>query len=86
MLRSPEKLLLTKLGQAVRDQRHELRLSQEELAERADLHRTYVADIERGTRNLGFVNLVRVAEALELPVESLVAGITLKRQRPKSKK
>lgn len=86
MSSAAEKQALVKLGQAVRKQRQELRLSQEELAERADLHRTYLADIERGTRNLGFVNLVRVADALELPLESLVAGITLKRQRPKSQK
>lgn len=86
MSRSPEKQALAALGEAIRKRRHELRLSQEELAERADLHRTYAASVERGTRNLGFINLVRMADALDLPLEELVTGISMKRQRPKSQK
>ena len=53
---------------------HRLRLgvSQEKLAELADLHRTYVADIERGNRNVGLVNIVRLADALGVEPGELV--------------
>ncbi|MBF0546518.1 MAG: helix-turn-helix transcriptional regulator [Candidatus Riflebacteria bacterium] len=40
--------------------------TQEELAEKADLDRTYVASIERGERNVSLLNIVRLAEALEI--------------------
>ena len=45
----------------LRKRRSELDISQEELAARAELHRTYVADIERGTRNVSLVNLETLA-------------------------
>lgn len=51
-------------GQAIRSRRVELGISQEELASRAGLHRTYIADIERGVRNIGLLNIIRLAEAL----------------------
>jgi transcriptional regulator with XRE-family HTH domain len=70
MNRSHEKVLRA-FGQAVRFRRRELGLSQEKLAELADLHRTYVADIERGSRNVGLVNIVRLAEALGVPAGNL---------------
>ena len=46
-------------------------ISQEELAERAALHRTYVSDIERGTRNLSLESIERLAGALEVSVSAL---------------
>ena len=46
--------------------RERLGISQEELAHRAGIHRTYVGDIERGGRNPGLVNICRLAEALEI--------------------
>ncbi len=49
----------------------ELDLSQESLAERADLHRTYVADIERGARNVSLKNIEKLAKALGLSVADL---------------
>ncbi len=48
----------------MRKHRQAVGLSQEKLAELADLHRTYIADIERGTRNVGLINIVRLAKAL----------------------
>ena len=53
-------------GDAVRKRRYELGWSQEKLAERAELHRTYVADVERGVRNISLVNIIKLTHALEL--------------------
>jgi transcriptional regulator with XRE-family HTH domain len=48
-------------------------ISQEALAERAGLHRTYVADIERGARNLALENIEKLAVALEISISDLFA-------------
>ncbi len=53
----------------------EMDLSQETLAERADLHRTYIADIERGVRNVSLKNIGKLARALDLTVSKLCTGI-----------
>jgi PAS domain S-box-containing protein len=55
------------LGSAIADRRKGLGLSQEKLAELANLHRTYISDIERGRRNIAMKNLMQVATALQLP-------------------
>jgi transcriptional regulator with XRE-family HTH domain len=55
---------MEKLGEAVRMLRNEKGLSQEKLAERAELHPTYVGAVERGERNLTVVSLHRIASAL----------------------
>lgn len=60
-----------RFGKAVRRRRRELDLSQEELAERAELHRTYVSDIERGDRNPSLENVEKLAKALNLKVSEL---------------
>lgn len=59
-------------GRNVRKRRVVLGLSQEGLAERADLHRTYIGDIERGLRNVSLINIWKIANALELSVHELV--------------
>jgi CheY-like chemotaxis protein len=48
-----------------------LGISQEELAWRAGIHRTYVCNIERGARNVGLENIAKRAHALEVPLASL---------------
>lgn len=53
-----------RLGQNVRRLRKELGISQEELAERAKVHRTYASDIERGTRNPSITVVDQFAKAL----------------------
>ena len=57
--------IAVRFGQAVRKLRLEQKLSQEELAERCDLHRTYISDIELGKRNVSLENIERIAAALE---------------------
>ena len=63
------------LGKAVRKKRRLLGLSQEGLAERAELHWTYIGGIERGERNVSLLNLVKIARALELTPSRLLSGI-----------
>jgi transcriptional regulator with XRE-family HTH domain len=60
------------VGAAIRQRRIELGLSQEALASRASLHRTYVGSVERGERNVSLDNLLRIAKALTTSVSHLV--------------
>ena len=60
-----------RFGLAVKKRRLELSISQEELAARAQLHRTYIGDVERGARNLSLENIEKVANGLELGVSTL---------------
>jgi DNA-binding XRE family transcriptional regulator len=53
------------LGDAVRELRMRAEISQETLARRSGMHRTYIGGIERGERNVSFANLVRLAAALD---------------------
>lgn len=62
-------------GRAVRKRRQELGFSQEGLAERADLHWTYIGGIERGERNVSLVNIVKIAKALDTTPGALLAGV-----------
>lgn len=57
---------LVALGREIRRQREALGWSQEELAERANLHRNYIGGIERGERNIGVRALFAVLRALKL--------------------
>jgi CheY-like chemotaxis protein len=58
-------------GASVKASRKRLGFSQEKLAERAELHRTYISDVERGARNLSLESITRLAGALEVTVASL---------------
>ncbi len=58
-------------GRAVKSARSALGISQEELAGRAGLHRTYISDLERGARNPSLKSIEKLAEALELSVAGL---------------
>jgi transcriptional regulator with XRE-family HTH domain len=62
-------------GDRVKAIRDRLGVTQEALAERAGLHRTYVGSIERGERNLSLRNIVRLAGALGVDPAELMAGL-----------
>jgi transcriptional regulator with XRE-family HTH domain len=67
--------VLVALGLAVRRLRTERGMTQEALAEASGLHPRYVSDIERGRRNVGIVNLDRLAVALEVRLDELMAKL-----------
>lgn len=60
-------------GAAVRNWRGRRAISQEELAGRAGLHRTYVSDVERGARNVSLQSIEKLAHALDISMVSLFA-------------
>lgn len=62
-------------GRRVREGRAALGLTQEELAHAADLHWSYIGQVERGRTNLTLHNLLRLAVALEVDPGTLVTGI-----------
>jgi len=62
-------------GACIRKLRDERDWSQEELAERAGLHRTYVSAVERGVRNPTITVLGRLAAALEMSVSEMLSGV-----------
>jgi transcriptional regulator with XRE-family HTH domain len=61
-----EEDIRARFGRRLRALRRERGLSQEELAFRAGLHRTYVSSAERGERNVALINIERLARALEI--------------------
>ena len=67
---------LTRSGLNVRRRREAIGLSQEALAEKADLDRTYISGIERGTRNPTILSAARVAAALKTALAQLLNGVT----------
>lgn len=64
--------LLEAVCKSVHERREVLGVSQEELAHRAGLHRTYISDIERGARNPSLKTLSRLADALEISTSELI--------------
>ena len=51
-------------------------LSQEELADRAGLHRTYISSVERAQRNVSLENLFKLAQGLEVSAQDLVGPVS----------
>lgn len=64
-----------KFGEKVRKLRTELGISQEQLAELCDLHRTYIGSVERGERNISLLNILRLSVALHTTPSELLEGI-----------
>ena len=67
--------LLRLFGERVRSLRTSRNLSQEQLAELADLDRTYISGVERGIRNISLINISALAGALEVPAAELTEGL-----------
>ena len=67
-----KKNILVYFGQRVREVRKDKGLSQEELAFKADLHRTYIGMIERAEKNITLINIEKIALALEVNIKELI--------------
>jgi transcriptional regulator with XRE-family HTH domain len=67
--------VLTSFGENIRRARIAQSLSQEELAARCGLHRTYVGAVERGERNIGLLNVIAIARALGISPSVLMEGL-----------
>lgn len=68
---------LVKLGEAVRARRKTLQLSQEALADYAEIDRSHMGKIERGERNVTLLNIVRIASAIKCKPSDLLADAGL---------
>lgn len=64
---------LDRLGHAIRVRRHTLRLSQDQAARDAGMHRNYIGALERGEINPTYATLLRVSTGLRIPIERLIA-------------
>ncbi|MCB1114171.1 MAG: helix-turn-helix transcriptional regulator [Chlamydiia bacterium] len=62
----------TDFGKKVRIKRHELGISQEKLAELANLHHNYIGSVERGERNISLENILKIAKALNCSPKDLM--------------
>jgi len=76
MERKTNKLFLKNLGKRIQTLRKTGLLTQEELAERADLHPTYIGGVERGERNVSVYTLLRIAEGLGVEIKDLLAPVS----------
>jgi transcriptional regulator with XRE-family HTH domain len=68
------------LGERIRAERHAQELSQEALADRCEVHWTFVGQVERGRRNLSLHNLLKIAEGLVIDPGRLVRGLQAPRE------
>lgn len=69
------KIILAQFGRSLRRTRLKRKLSQEELAYKAGLHRTYIGMIERAERNISLINMAKISKALEVSLSELVRGL-----------
>ena len=70
-----KKNVLIKFGQRVREERLKRKLSQEEFADMAGVHRTYIGMIERAEKNITLENIEKIAKALSISMTELIKGI-----------
>lgn len=66
-----KQVILVKFGEKVREERLRKKLSQEQLAGLASVHRTYIGMIERGEKNITLENIEKIANALGLEMTNL---------------
>ena len=68
---------LIKFGKAVRSMRLDMNVSQESLADIAGIDRSYIGGVERGEHNLALINIKRIADALNMPISSIMKQANL---------
>ena len=78
-------MIKKEFGLAVRYYREKLGISQEELANRCGLHRTYISDIERGNRNVSLENIEAVSKGLNITLVDLFSQISRQQKNNKNR-
>lgn len=68
---------LVKLGAAIRAARLDKQLSQEALADKANIDRSYIGGVERGEHNVAVINLLKIADALDLKLSDVLVSCDL---------
>jgi transcriptional regulator with XRE-family HTH domain len=71
---SPKKLYRV-VGETIRAERRKAKFSQEKLAEKADLNRNYIGEVERAEKKITLETLWKIAEALDLDVRDLLKNL-----------
>jgi transcriptional regulator with XRE-family HTH domain len=71
-----DKKFLQSLGSRIRERRLARKWSQAELADRCQLHRTFIGSVERGERNVSVLNLRLLANVLRVPLATLLDGLS----------
>ncbi|MGI6175078.1 MAG: helix-turn-helix domain-containing protein [Christensenellales bacterium] len=64
-------------GKRIRGYRHKAGISQDELAERADLHPTYIGQLERGEKNATIETIAKIAVSLDISLEQLLEKMVI---------
>jgi transcriptional regulator with XRE-family HTH domain len=64
-----------RFGRALRRRREKLKVSQEAFADMCVLDRSYIGGVERGERNIGLVNIEKIAKTLRLTIADLFRGV-----------
>ena len=67
--------ILKDFGKIVAEKRKAIGISQEELAHKAELHRTYIGMVERGEKNITIKSIFKLSSALDCSIEELVKGL-----------
>ncbi len=70
-----KKAILIKFGKKIREVRTKRGLSQEALADIANVHRTYIGMVERAEKNITLLNIQKLAKALKIDIKELFNGI-----------
>ncbi len=70
-----KKEILVEFGKKVRETRIKLDMSQEELASRAGVHRTYIGMIERAEKNITLENIEKIAKALNISIAEFFSKV-----------
>lgn len=70
-----KKAILVKFGKKIREARVKRGLSQEALADIANVHRTYIGMVERAEKNITLLNIQKLSKALKIDIKELFDGI-----------
>ena len=70
-----KKKILIDFGKRIKEERQKLNLSQEALAAKAGVHRTYIGMVERAEKNITLSNIYKIANALSLNLSDIFKGI-----------